>query len=114
MPTILLNSISSWSKFLFVSCATILFCIEATAQDNSLIPIPVSVSPGTGSFMLSAQTAIVVPSKQPALQKIATYLMEKVNPSTGFTLKTSESSNGESVIEFVLNSKPNPQLGAEG
>jgi hexosaminidase len=113
MPTIKLNSIGFWNKLRFFISAIVLVCVEATAQDTSLIPIPVSIQPGNGNFVLSHNTVVVVPPKQPALQKIATYLSERVGPSTGILLKTSES-GGNSSIEFLVNSKADPQLGMEG
>jgi hexosaminidase len=90
-----------------------LYCFTLTAQDISIIPIPVSQQTGSGSFELSAATLIVVPAMQPEIKKIATYLSDRIRPSTGIALKTSESSSGNS-IQFMLNTKSDVQLGKEG
>ena len=88
-------------------------CLTTTAQDISIIPIPVSQQMGNGNFELSPSTTIVIPSKQPEVQKIAAYLSARVKPATGITLNMGESS-GSSTIQFVLNSKPDARLGTEG
>lgn len=65
-----------------------------------------------GKFTLTNNTLITVPAKQPDALRVANYLISKLNPSTGFSLKASESANGN--IQFVLNSKVDPKLGTEG
>ncbi|HKZ36738.1 MAG TPA: family 20 glycosylhydrolase, partial [Chryseolinea sp.] len=57
--------------------------------------------------------ALVVPSKHPAIQKIAAYFSDKIKSATGLTLKTAETPGG-STIQFVLNAKPDTKLGNEG
>ena len=89
-------------------------CLITSAQDISIIPVPVSQQLGQGSFELSAATVLVVPSKQPAIQKIAGYFSDKIKPATGLTLKTSETTGNSSTIQFALNAKPDAKLGNEG
>jgi hexosaminidase len=84
-----------------------------SAQESSIIPIPVSWQAGSGTFQLSTETVIVIPSKQAEVQKIATYLSDKLRPATGLSLKTAESGSANS-IQFVLNEKSDGQLGKEG
>src|SRR5688572_5967290 len=85
-------------------------CFVAHAQDISIIPIPVSQQVGSGSFEITASTAITVPAKQPELEKIATYLRDKLKPATGIAIKSSDSPPGSSAIQFVLNAKPDAMI----
>jgi hexosaminidase len=88
-------------------------CFMASAQESSIIPIPVSWQAGSGTFQLSTETVIVIPSKQAEVQKIAAYLSDKIRPATGLNLRTAESASANS-IQFVLNAKSDGQLGKEG
>jgi hexosaminidase len=97
--------------FLLLICVC---CFVAHAQDISIIPIPVSQQIGSGSFEITALTAIAVPAKQPELQKIAAYLAEKVKPATGIAIKTSDIPSSSSAIQFVLNAKSDAMIGQEG
>ncbi|WP_254165583.1 beta-N-acetylhexosaminidase [Chryseosolibacter histidini] len=83
------------------------------AQDVSLIPQPVSLQPGKGSFTLTASTVISVPAKQPEVQKAAAYFVNTLKPATGFTLKTAEASSAAG-IQLTLYSKADPRIGQEG
>jgi hexosaminidase len=89
-------------------------CFVAPAQELSIIPIPVSQQIGSGNFELTTSTVIVVPAKQPEVQKISAYLSEKIKPATGIALKSSENPSGNSTIQFVLNEKADARLGKEG
>lgn len=95
----------------------LLICVcklPATAQGISLIPLPVTQRPGSGVFALSEATAVLIPAKQPELQKIATYLSDRVKPATGIALRIAESASGNSIVQFVLHPTADPVLGNEG
>lgn len=83
------------------------------AQDVSLIPQPVSLQPGKGSFTLTASTMLSIPAKQPEVQKVAAYFVNTLKPATGFTLKTAEASSAAG-IQLTLYSKADPRIGQEG
>ncbi len=106
---------SGRGKQFFAICCLLLSInyFPAAAQDLSLIPMPVSVQKGNGSFELSNSTVITVPAQQPEIQKVASYLVAKIKPATGLTLKVA-SGSFSSTIEFVINSKTDTQLGKEG
>lgn len=91
--------------------------LQLFAQELShayaLIPQPVSVQEGKGTFVLSDATVIAVPAKQAEVEKIAAYLAAKVNKATGYNLKTVESVQGKA-IQFVLHASPDTRLGKEG
>jgi hexosaminidase len=97
--------------FFFLICVC---CFVAHAQDISIIPIPVTQQAGSGSFEITASTAIVVPATQHDLKKIATYLAEKLKPATGIAIKSSDSPSSGSAIQFVLNAEPDAMIGQEG
>ena len=88
-------------------------CSTLSAQNSSIIPIPVSLQTGNGNFEITASTVIVVPANQPEVQKVATYLAGRIKPSTGFALKISEAS-ANNAIQLLLNTTNNAQMGREG
>lgn len=57
---------------------------------NALIPVPLSVTPGTGSFNLSADTTLFVPSGDPAVASVAQLLADSLRPATGYALPVSD------------------------
>lgn len=98
-------------KKLFLLMLTIAV-VSVAAQNSkiSLIPQPVSVQPGSGSFVLT-KTAKVSYNK-PEGRNVAEMLVQKLNVATSFALKTSQGTKGN--IQLVLNSNPDQQLGNEG
>ncbi len=102
------------TRLIFTLVALLAWSSFLRAQDRaySLIPEPVSVRPGQGTFVLTAATPLVVPSGSAEAGKIAAYLIEKIRPATGYALKTVNS--GEKGIALALNATPEARLGAEG
>lgn len=84
------------------------------ADSFALIPVPVSVQPGNGNFSITSATVINIPAKQEEVKKVAGYLLEKIQPSTGYNLQIVESSDSDAGIQFVLNEKAAAELGNEG
>jgi hexosaminidase len=66
---------------LIIAC----FCSMAQKKNISIIPEPVSVKEGDGTFRLTGETNIEVSSS--ALSGLGKYLSEKLAPATGFSLK---------------------------
>jgi hexosaminidase len=83
------------------------------AQDVSLIPLPVSMQAGKGSFTLTASTVISVAAEQPEARKVAAYLVNTLRAATGYTLKTAEAA-ASTGIQLVLYTKPEQRIGPEG
>ena len=73
-----------------------LFGPAAQAQPSapSIIPKPVSMTPGQGVFVLSPGTRILVPPNDPQARWIATWLSDLLKRSRGIELKVGEE-NGE-------------------
>ena len=111
VSTIIIRAVKKLPVFLLLM---FICCFVARAQEISIIPIPVSQQIGSGNFELTSSTVIAVPSKQPDLQKIATYLAEKLKPATGIVLKISDTPASNSTIQFALNAKSDATLGQEG
>jgi hexosaminidase len=89
---------------------------QQAAEGIALIPEPVSLQRGTGTFVLSSATSIQLPGKpekDPARLKIAQYLRDEIRPATGLDLKISREASSAG-IQLLLNNKPDAQLGAEG
>jgi hexosaminidase len=89
----------------------LLITLTAYTQDIAIIPQPIHLQRGSGGFTLTPTTSIGLPARHPEAAKVAALLAEKVNRSTGFTLRIAE---GKGEIQFVVNSKPDPKLGTEG
>jgi hexosaminidase len=82
--------------------------ISGFSQTQTLLPLPVQLTPGTGSFSLQNNTTVFI-SGDPA-KPVADFLVSRLRPATGFDLKTGNSGN----IQLILNQQPDTQLGKEG
>lgn len=77
---------------------------KAYADEINLIPQAVQVNRGHGSFILSTKTNICIKGED-ALQ-VANFFANKVNASTGFTLKINKSTTKNGIL-FVIDPKFN-------
>ncbi len=75
-----------------------------------IIPQPVEVQPSDGSFTLTNNSTIGYDSQD--CRKIADMLSERLNHSTGFSIKPQQDKAGS--IQFILNKVAVPQIGKEG
>src|ERR1035437_10210792 len=75
-----------------------------------LIPQPVEIQQSDGSFMLTKTSTIGFDGQQSS--KIAEMLSQKLNLSTGFSIKPQQDKAGS--IQFNLNKAPVAQIGKEG
>ncbi|HZI68857.1 MAG TPA: hypothetical protein VFD44_04070, partial [Hanamia sp.] len=64
--------------------------VSVFAQQNKvaemLIPEPVSVSSGTGNFLLTSGTAIHVMTSNTDAKRVGNYIAEKLKRATGFSV----------------------------
>lgn len=81
------------------------------AQDVSIIPAPVNIQRGSGYFILKPSTTIIA-SKGADVNKVASYLVAKIKPATGYALQIAE--RAPSGIHLEINSKPDTRIGKEG
>jgi hexosaminidase len=80
-----------------------------------LLPKPVSVKNTGDVFTLTKSSAIHVAGENEELQKIGQYLADKLNPSTGFNLKTSNAQGETKPGDIYFNVSGNDKgLGEEG
>lgn len=86
--------------------------VSAAAQNNkiNLIPQPVSVQQGSGSFSLTK--SVKVTYNKPEGRDVAEMLVQKLNQATAFALKASLGTKG--TIQLILNNDPDQKLGNEG
>jgi len=98
-------------KKLFLLMLTITV-LSAAAQNNklSLIPQPVSVQQGNGSFTLTKSAKVTY--NKPEGREVAEMLVQKLNQATAFGLKASLGTKG--TIQLILNNDPDQKLGNEG
>src|ERR1035437_10114231 len=75
-----------------------------------LIPQPVEIQQSDGSFMLTKTSTLGFDGQQS--RKIAEMLSQKLNLSTGFSIKPQQDKAGS--IQFNLNEVPVTQIGKEG
>ena len=92
--------------------AMLLWSSATQAQDISVIPTPAQLQRGNGYFTITSGTSIIVTGGQAEVNKVASYLADKIMPATGFSLKAGGS--GQSGIQLTLNTKPNEAIGKEG
>ena len=103
------------SVALLISCQSEQKKESATTADVStvpLIPKPVSVTPGQGSFELNDKTSIYIDKSSTGLESISGYLAQKLFPSTGIKLNVA-AEKGDNQIALQL-SGDNNDLKDEG
>ena len=103
------------SVALLISCQSEQKKESATTADVStvpLIPKPVSVTPGQGSFELNDKTSIYIDKSSTGLESISGYLAQKLFPATGIKLNVA-AEKGDNQIALQL-SGDNNDLKDEG
>src|SRR5262245_496311 len=87
-----------------------LLVLSQTASVN-IIPIPVSVTVGNGSFQLTDRSAIELASNDADANRVAHFLVDALNTSTGYKIPVSKSGG---TIKLTLLSNEDKSLGNEG
>lgn len=102
------------AKFLLTLIFFVGLNSPAFSQEDtpSLIPIPVSMESGNGSFELTAETGIIVPAGNVELVKIADHFSNMIQSATGFNLR--KKNTGDKGIILSLLEKNDSQIGTEG
>ena len=98
-------------KLLTLICACVVFMSSAQNQYN-IVPLPQTVTPQKGQFVVKGNTSIVVSTNDPAFKQVASMLADQLGAAIGTTPKV-VSSNSKAVsnsIQFVKND----QLAEEG
>jgi hexosaminidase len=96
------------------TCLVILLSISVISQAQiSIIPMPVEIKNGTGSFQITSSTIISTPARQTEVLKTAAYFTARIKTATGFDLKMTED-NKQAGIQLVLNQKADAKIGQEG
>jgi hexosaminidase len=85
---------------------------QAKLAFENLIPKPVQSTSQEGFFPINDSTQIAFNRSDTALQRLATYLADMMQPAAGFTLKSTDSEVGSNVISLQLSS--DSTLQAEG
>jgi len=107
-----LNTIKLISKLFFILILILTACTTTRVQKMettpkiSIIPKPLELKENDGSFLINAETRILLNQNQSELIKIGEYLAEKINTPTGFNLKVEPASNASdspNLIFFQLN-----------
>ena len=91
----------------------------ATSQGNAgVIPQPVRLTPGTGSFAITAATKIYVGPKNDELRRIGQSLSQEIGRATGVTPPVVQTAPGKqragSIYLTLSTPSPTDSLGAEG
>src|SRR5215470_15203214 len=100
--------------------ATLLFslgCLVLSAQTVSsinIVPLPVSVVPKTGSFIVSSKTLIELSSYNEDASRAAVFLSQAITTPAGFKVPLVKKASGGNVIRLNLAAKPDNTLGDEG
>lgn len=88
---------------------------DAQAGKVSVIPKPMEMEIGEGSFMLKHKAAIYYQSGSAETRDVANYLADCLRPATGLSLVVKEQTGAPAVDSFLLTTKnADPALGPEG
>lgn len=84
----------------------VLLCFSVFAQKNNvaelLVPAPVSVTSGTGDFMINTKTIISISSSDLDLKRVAEFLSKRLSFVTGHAVSLSGSKNAENSIRLSI------------
>lgn len=76
----------------------------------NIIPQAAEIRQGTGSYLLTSSSSVSYDS--PEGRGVAEMFTQKLNPATGYSIKTQQ--GGNAAIKFILARNPVPALGDEG
>lgn len=79
-----------------------------------LIPEPVSVTQGTGNFVVNNRTSIYVTSSDASAKRVAAFLSKKLSKATGYTIPAVGNSKNENSNVIRLSLVKDTSLGNEG
>lgn len=110
-------------RILIILCSVVIASCQSTQQEKEthaaanistvpLIPKPVSLTPGQGSFELTDKTAIYIDKSSTSLETLTGYLAQKLAPATGYKLNVA-AEKGDNQIALLL-STGNNELKDEG
>jgi hexosaminidase len=80
----------------------------------NLVPLPVSVQPGTGAFALSTASGIYVEPGTPEMLAIGQYLADQLKAATGHTWPVASTTGAPCPGSLYLSATGDASLGAEG
>jgi len=100
------------SGFSEVSHTTTTMSPSTNSTMNNLIPMPVSVVPGDGTFILNEDTKIYVENE--SLTEIGEYLADRLRPATGYELPVLISADVSAGNFYLTTMGGDAALGAEG
>ncbi len=82
--------------------------------EQLLIPEPVSVTQGTGNFILNNKTSIHVTSSDASAKRVAEFLSKKLSKATGYAIPVVANSKNETSNGIKLSLVKDTSLGNEG
>ncbi|MGB3182123.1 MAG: family 20 glycosylhydrolase [Cyclobacteriaceae bacterium] len=95
------------------SCATQKPSDTSADRPITVIPEPVSMVAGEGSFVLDEKTKIIVPDSRPEYEGVTRYLQSLIGPATGFSLMKETGKPGKG-LNLMLSAQRDEELGDEG
>lgn len=88
---------------------------QVPASLASLVPIPVSITPANGVYIINPDTEILVEPDTQALCQVGEYLADCLRPGTGYTLPVKSHTTGKTAGNICLSLSGSPaDLGSEG
>ena len=101
-------------SFIYVLLSSLMFA--SVAGNISIVPLPMQVTGGKGTFFINNKTKILIDDSNNELRPIAKLLVSKINLASGFSLEIGNYSHGEKVKNaIVFTSKgADAALGKEG
>ncbi|MFL5787656.1 MAG: family 20 glycosylhydrolase, partial [Flavisolibacter sp.] len=102
-------------RFAYTFLFAIIYSFSFAQVNNasvSLIPIPVSLQEGKGSFVLKNTTSIELSVNDPDARRVAGYLSKKLSMATGFSIPVKTTAPHDNIISLGITN--NRSLGKEG
>src|SRR6266404_7461042 len=91
-----------------------LIILVQTTPTLSIVPLPASVVPKTGSFLVTNKSAIEVTTADADAKRVANFLSQAITIPTGYKIPVVNKTTGGSPIRLVLLTAADKTLGTEG
>lgn len=101
---------------ILISALFAVSCAPEKQPDVSIIPRPVEIIKGNGTFRITRHTRILINSDDPAVRKVATNFAARLRLLTGFPVKVGPYEGHKEVSSIIFNFDPSlaGELGMEG
>ena len=98
----------------FFLCLTQFISFAQVASTVSVIPLPASITPKTGTFRITNKSVIALASTDADAKRVAEFLSNGIATPAGYKLPVTNKMTTPNSVRLILLASPNATLGNEG